>query len=111
MRVAVIGSRSFSDYKKLCKVLDEYLINEIVSGAALGTDRLARMYATNKCIKLTEYIPDWELHGKSAGAIRNKQIVDHCHEVIAFWDGESKGTKISIDYARKQGKKVTIINF
>lgn len=30
-------------------------------------------------------------------------------EVIAFWDGRSKGTKYVIEQCRKKNKKVTVI--
>jgi len=36
--------------------------------------------------------------------VRNKLIVDSADFVIAFWDGESKGTKSVIEYCKKQGK-------
>ena len=31
--------------------------------------------------------------------------------VIAFWDGESKGTKNMIDQARKAGSEVKIVRY
>lgn len=58
---------------------------------------------------LEVYKPDWARYGRAAGAIRNKQIVDACDKLIAFWDGKSKGTKISIDMAEKQGKLLKVI--
>lgn len=33
-------------------------------------------------------------------------MVDHCDEVIACWDGSSKGTKQCLDYAEKMGKVI-----
>lgn len=41
---------------------------------------------------------------------RNEYMVDHADEVLAFWDGTGGGTKNCVDYARKMGKLVTIIN-
>lgn len=41
MKVAVVGSRSFNDYKMLSKELNKYDITTIVSGGAIGADTLA----------------------------------------------------------------------
>lgn len=41
---------------------------------------------------------------------RNKLIVEQCDVSIAFWDFKSKGTKNSIDTAKKMGKNVIVIN-
>lgn len=41
---------------------------------------------------------------------RNKLIVDECDCVLAFWDGQSHGTKFTIDYAKEKGKPIKIIN-
>jgi hypothetical protein len=37
------------------------------------------------------------------------QIAETCDILVAVWDGESKGTKHTITYARKQGKRVIVI--
>jgi len=56
-------------------------------------------------------LPDWDKYRKSAGFIRNQQIIDACTFVLAFWDGKSKGTKDTIDKARKAKKPTFIIYF
>jgi len=56
-----------------------------------------------------EILPDYAKYGKSAPLIRNKEIVDKSDLIIAFWNGESKGTKYSIDYAKTKQKKICII--
>lgn len=112
MKVAVIGSRSFDKYSICEKELDALLPKEtthIVSGGARGADQMAEKYATRHLLDIEIYYPDWNKHGKAAGFIRNKQIVEASDMVIAFWDGSSKGTKSSIDYARKFNKPVSIV--
>jgi hypothetical protein len=52
---------------------------------------------------------DWDKHGKAAGFIRNQEIVDNCDFVVAFWDGASRGTKDTIDRARKAKISTLII--
>lgn len=110
--LAIIGSRTFTDYSTLCKFIEGYTslgitIGGIVSGGAKGADSLAKRYADENGIPLLEFIPNWDKYGKAAGMIRNRDIIDAADEVLAFWDGTSRGTKNSIDYARK--KKVPVV--
>lgn len=111
-RLAVVGSRSFCDYEMLSKVLDSKRnnIRVIVSGGARGADALVARYARQHNIALLELHPDWKTHGRSAGLLRNTDIVAECDEMLAFWDGESRGTKDSIDKAKRAGKTVTIVH-
>ena len=91
MKIAVIGSRSFNNFKLLEDTLSSYesKITTIVSGGARGADSLAESWA-EKYKKETIIIkPDWDKHGKSAGFIRNRDIIEACDGCIAFWDQES----------------------
>lgn len=110
MMIGVIGSRTFNDYKLLSKVLDLYKNFDyiIVSGGANGADSLSEKYAKENNIKTNIYLPDWKKYGKSAGFIRNNDIVNNSDIIIAFWDGKSKGTKHSISLAKKQNKNVSV---
>lgn len=42
--------------------------------------------------------------------LRNMYMVDNADEVIAVWDGSKGGTGNCVEYARKQGKIIHIIN-
>jgi predicted Rossmann fold nucleotide-binding protein DprA/Smf involved in DNA uptake len=106
MKIAIIGSRNLK-----VEALDEYLpseVSEIVSGGAIGIDSCAREYAIRNEIKLTEFLPEYEKYKRGAPIIRNKKIVEYADEVIAFWDGESRGTLSVIKYCEKIGKKCSI---
>lgn len=48
---------------------------------------------------------------KSAGLIFGSIIIYECDCLIAFWDGTSRGTKYTIDYAHQLGKPIKIVNF
>jgi len=110
MRLAVIGSKEFHDYQKLKSVLDEISgITTIVSGAAVGTDTMAARYAEDSSIKLLEFPPDHEKYGEEAKLVRDRQIVDNCDQIIAFWDGECAGTDYTINYAKKKDIQITIV--
>ncbi len=114
MKIAVVGSREgFTKddiVNKLTLELEEIRDIEIISGGARGVDSWAEEFAIRNQINTTIFKPEWNKYGKGAGFIRNKLIVDRADRVIAFWDGKSKGTKHSIDYAKSKGKDVKIIN-
>ena len=112
MKIGVVGSRDFDDYKKLEKELNKIEgITEIVSGGAKGADTLAREFAEKNDIQLTEFLPDYARFRGGATRIRNEKIVEYSDQIIAFWDGESTGTKNTIDIAEKQKKPLKIIRF
>lgn len=110
MKVAVIGSRTLKDYEKVKKDLSGLPITELISGGAIGADSLGERYANEKGIPTKIFLPDWKKHGKAAGFIRNTDIIENADMVVAFWDGQSKGTKDSITKANNLGKKVLIIS-
>lgn len=106
MKVAVIGSRSIKNAD-----ISEYIPKDathIITGGAVGVDRLAEREAKKRGISLTVFKPDYESHGKSAPLVRNKLIVKECDYLIAFWDGVSRGTVFTWRYAQKLGKPVKI---
>ena len=106
MKIAVIGSRTM-----MISDLKPYLpegVTEIVSGGAKGIDTCAREYALANNLKLTEFLPEYDLYKRAAPLKRNIQIIDYSDQVIAFWDGKSRGTKFVIDKCRKKGKPLTV---
>lgn len=102
MKIAVVGSRSITS------VPLENLIppqcTEIVSGGARGVDTYARLFAAAHGLKLTEFYPDYDRYGRAAPLKRNDLIVKHADMVLAFWDGESRGTLYTIRQCKNQGK-------
>lgn len=109
MKVAVIGSRTFNDYEEVKRTLSSIKITEIISGGATGADTLGERYAKENNIPTKIFLPDWAKHGKAAGFLRNTDIVNAAEMVVAFWDGESRGTKDSIEKAIQTNKRVLII--
>lgn len=106
MRLAVVGSRGYSDYRDFVASLHRYEFEEIVSGGcSSGADLMAERYSKEYDIPITIFPvtkEDWRKFGKFAGPRRNKMIVDNCDALIAFWDGKSPGTKSSIDLAMRK---------
>lgn len=105
MKVAIVGSRTID------VDVSQYIPQDttiIISGGARGVDQAAARYADDNGIRKKIFLPDYEKYGKWAPLKRNQQIVDEADCVVALWDGASHGTKNTINYAKKQGKKVII---
>lgn len=113
MKLAVVGSRGFSSRSMVENYLIQRLtyggVHAIVSGGAVGPDTWAQELATRNDVPFILYPARWDLYGKRAGAVRNDMIVKAADEVVAFWDGKSPGTRITIEMALKQKKKLTVI--
>ncbi len=114
MRIAIVGSRTFSDYGLLAKTIFDFLApidstTHIISGGAKGADALGEKFAYKNGAKLTVYRPEWIKYGKSAGFLRNQLIVDSCDIVIAFWDGVSRGTADTLNKAKKAKKPILTV--
>lgn len=112
MRLAIIGSRSFTDVELAERVFVSFFpkgkVSLIVSGGARGADLIGREISKRHSIELLEFIPDWSGLGKSAGFIRNRKIIESSDMVLAFHDGISRGTQNSLDVAKQLKKPVLV---
>jgi hypothetical protein len=110
LRVAVVGSRSLTSYATVREYIDKLHPGcTVVSGGARGVDHVAETAARARGLEVLVFVPDWHRHGRSAGIIRNRKIVEACDVVSAFWDGSSRGTKSTIDIAKSLGKPVKVV--
>ncbi len=111
MNIAVIGSRDFQDHKRLAEVLSQEFQegDRLVSGGAVGADRLAEDWCRAKGFSCLIFKPDWRTHGRSAGFKRNHTIIEHADKVIAFWKNRSKGTAHSLSLAKAKGISCIVI--
>jgi hypothetical protein len=111
MKVAVVGSRDFPRLDLVRQfVWEQERTTVIVTGGAHGVDEAALMEARRLGMDYELYLPEWQIFGKRAGALRNQQIVDAADEVVAFWDGKSRGTQITMDMAKRAGKPLKVIS-
>ena len=107
MKLLIVGSRSIEKFD-----LSLYIgadVDTIISGGANGIDEIAEKYADKKRISKIIMRPAYNQYGKGAPLKRNEQMVDMCDEVLIIWDGKSKGTKYTEEYAKAHGKKVTMV--
>ena len=124
IRIIIAGGRKFNDYEMLKRTMLKFIRKlhdhidfnkiEIISGNANGTDKLGEKFAREYNYNLSVMPAQWDLHGRSAGYIRNKEMLVYAKEVdhsvlIAFWDGRSKGTKNMIDISRKSLDSIEVV--
>jgi hypothetical protein len=109
-RIIIAGSRSFNDYEYLKATLLSIINNKdnilIISGTANGADKLGEKFAKEFNLALKQFPANWNLYGKQAGNIRNKEMLDFAIKekaiLVAFWDGKSTGTKNMIQIAKQK---------
>ena len=111
MRTIIAGSRGITDMQLLLEAIRKaqrggLKITTILCGGANGVDALGKEYAARNSIPIEYYPADWNKHGRSAGFIRNQEMVHKAEALIALWDNKSKGTKHTIDLAEKAGLKL-----
>ena len=120
VRIIVAGSRGVHDYTLLSSRLSEYLEKAsnrditIISGMARGADQLGERFAKDHGLKIKQFPANWNMYGKSAGPIRNRQMAEYAAGgrgvLFAFWDGLSRGTQSMISLAEQYGLEIHIIH-
>lgn len=118
-RVIIAGTRDFKDYE-LLKSYCDYMLSKkvesgeeivVLSGGASGADALGEQYAKERGYNILHYPAQWDKYGRRAGPMRNRQMADNADALIAYWDGESRGTKNMIEEAKKRGLMVAVKNY
>lgn len=110
MRLIVCGGRDYADQECLFRHLDAFHKAEgvscVISGAARGADTLGELWAAARNVPVARFPANWDLHGKSAGPIRNTQMLaeGRAEAVYAFPGGA--GTANMVAQAKAQGVPV-----
>lgn len=126
MRLAIVGSRNFTNYTLFQQKVNQYIeewknseetndqnniIECVISGGARGADALAEKWARENKYPIRVYSAEWSKYGPSAGPLRNTKIVESCTHLIAFPSIEGKGTQDSIRKAMNLKKPIKICYF
>jgi hypothetical protein len=96
-----------------------FKIKTIVHGNAIGADSLAKQYAKVNNIPDVPFNPDWNIHGRAAGPIRNSKMIDYVRSVadngeaglILLWDGKSRGSWDILKKAYDVGLRIWVQSF
>lgn len=108
--VLVTGGRDYSDKDKVYSTLNSIHawkpIIKLVEGGARGADHLASLWAQEYKIANETYDANWKKYGKSAGIIRNREMLINSKPdlVVAFPGGV--GTADMVARAIKYGVPV-----
>jgi len=117
LKTIIAGSRSLVNYDTSPELVKQQLdnlytfmeyhiekyaweITEVVSGRAKTVDTLGERWANDRFIPIAYFPANWKEYGKSAGPIRNQEMIDYAEAAIYFWDGKSKGTLDCINRAK-----------
>ena len=105
--VLICGSRSISDLS-IGRYINPKEVGQVVHGGDIGVDTLTEQWAKNNNIESIIFPPNYEVYGKRAPLVRDKEMVEYADLVIAFYDGQSHGTKYVIDYCKDIGRKCIV---
>ena len=111
-RLLVTGSRDWpsDEWTTIWDALDAALKRcvhpfVLLHGGAVGVDSIANDWAESRPgkVEIRVYKPDYRAHGSAAPHVRNDAMLNAADHVLAFWDGQSRGTKSVIDKASDLG--------
>ncbi len=110
MKVAIVGSRHFAEPARVADYVKSLPPNaSILTGSASGVDAAATKAARERGMAVQVMPASFEeLADASKAAARNQRLVDACDVLVAFWDGQSKGTRATVDRALDSRKEVHI---
>jgi hypothetical protein len=110
LKVLVCGGRDFRNHIVANKALDlldkEHKFTVVIDGMAKGADELGFNWALSRGVKTERYRADWDAYGRSAGHIRNKQmLVEGVPDLVVAFPGGA-GTANMIKQAEAAGIQV-----
>jgi predicted Rossmann fold nucleotide-binding protein DprA/Smf involved in DNA uptake len=110
LKVAIVGSRHFSEPDRVADYVRSLPAKaSILTGSASGVDAAATKAAREKGIPVQVMPASFdEMADASKAAARNQRLVDACDVLVAFWDGDSKGTRATVERALDSGKEVHV---
>ena len=120
MKVIIAGGRDFTNVTVMATTLNnlqdvDHVIEieklTLICGMARGADLTAYKLFKEAGFPIEEYPANWNQYGKQAGFIRNTQMAGVADMLIAFWDGQSRGTAHMIDTARKHNLNVVVFDY
>lgn len=113
MNLLIAGSRKYRDRNLVVAWLKQNFFKDedvLINGNCReGVDAWALSEAQGYGWQIRLFDPDWCNYGKRAGPMRNEEMVKVADKVICFWDGQSKGTYSTIQFALKYKKDLEVI--
>lgn len=116
MKLLVCGGREYSDRDYLFSFLDDIVhahfardirITHLIHGNARGADALAHGWAVTRGLQPVMVPALWDLHGASAGAIRNSNMLALAPDLVVAFPG-ARGTAHMVRIAKNANVKVIV---
>ena len=110
MRVGIVGSRHYPDLEKVEGYVEALPAgSRVVTGSASGVDAAATRAARRKGIAVQTVPASFEeAKDRGAAELRNRRLIEQCDVIVAFWDGSSEGTRMTVERALDSGKEVHV---
>lgn len=107
MKLLIAGSRGIENFDISKYIPDN--VDTIITGGAKSIDSLAEEFADKHKLSKIILRPQYKIYGKAAPLKRNEEMVLMADKILIVWDGKSKGTQYTINYAKKHNKDLTIL--
>jgi hypothetical protein len=104
--VVITGSRDWTDYARIHSALRSAGECTVVHGGCRGADLLADRAARSLGYCVIGKGADWNAHGRAAGPIRNREMLDMNPDMVIYFHDDlaaSKGTRDCVAQARRRG--------
>ena len=102
MKVLVCGGRKYSDWQRVCELLDklhaEHVITHVLHGGAAGADDLAGRWAYERGAQEVICPANWNRFGLTAGPVRNAAMLELRPDLVVAFPGGA-GTNSTIQLA------------
>lgn len=125
------GSKEYINYVEFSCIMDSLLKDYpsdklvIISGGAIGTDKMAEKYCGERNIESVVINAEWDKHKipgtnfNPAGFIRNRKMheymvehADYDHRgCICFWDNDGRGTSNNFTLCEEFDTRLVIYNW
>ena len=114
--ILVAGGRDFDDLMMIeavmgkairhCLALDPTRKIRFIQGGAKGADFLCKCLAKKYGYECDQYDADWDTHGRGAGNIRNKQMLDEGRPDFVVIMPGGRGTSDMFHQATQAGLRI-----
>ena len=108
MKLIIAGGRNYSftelDKEDVSRLIFDIGVTEIVSGGAPGADRAGEEMAQASGVPVKMFSADWDVHGRAAGPIRNREMAEYADAVALFPGGA--GTESMKNEAYRAGIQI-----